>query len=299
VRLEARFHPTFMEIVTGVSGGVAPPALDACSAPGIGSWASLDGGALTGVALDYEEASALAARFAAGGLGPECPLEAVLARTAIGLARPGQALGLEIPGARVEIPAGGRFFPGPLVLSPRTPTDLPSGLRPVGEALDILPDGEALDDRAVLAMGFDPAAESAARLGIFRFDAVTRRWSFEGDDTATRALRCRFRRYGRFALLADESPPKILAVRPADRSVTGRRPPIAADVSEVGKGLDWNGVEFELDGAPVPAEYDPDRGVARPFTPPVLDPGSHRLRVTAVDRAGNRSNVEITEFTVR
>ena len=299
--VEERFHPAFMEFVVGTGSAASPPALDACSAPEIGAWTALDGGAFAGVALGYPEAVALASRLLDGGVGPECPLVTTLAGTAIGVARPGESLRLALPGASVEIPAGGRFFPGPLVLSRRPVAEIPSGLRAIGDAFDVLPEGEALDDRASLALAFDPRVENVARLGIFRYDPVTRRWGFEGDEAGTPAstLRCLFRRYGRFALLADEAPPKIVSVHPAPGSVSGRHAQISADVSEVGKGLNWDGVTFDLDGQTLPAEYDPDRGIARPFAPPSLAPGAHRLRVGAVDRAGNRSADVEVGFNVR
>jgi hypothetical protein len=298
---EGRYHSAFAEFVIGVTGAAGPPALEACRAPEIGSWTTLDGGTLVGVTLDYDQAAALAAQAAAGRIAPACPLAAALAGAAIGVARPGQALHLEAAGARVDIPPGGRFFPGPLVLTRRTAAEVPAGLRSIGDAVDILPDGEALDARASLALPFDPGAGEAGRLGIYRFDPVVRRWTLEGDEVeaAARSVRCLFRRYGRFALLADEVPPRIISVRPAAGGVTGRRPEIAAHVTEVGKGLGWDGVVFVLDGARIPAEYDPDRGVARPFETPRLAPGQHRLSVSAIDRAGNPSETVAADFTVR
>jgi len=297
---EGRYLGAFAEFVIGGAGAVTPPALDACGVPGLGPWRTLDGGARVGVTLDYDQAAALAARAAAGRMAPDCPLTDALAGAAIGSARPGQALRLEAAGARVEIPPGGRFFPGPLVVTRRPATDLPAGLRSIGAAVDILPDGEALDARASLALGFDPAVEAAGRLAIYRFDPVVRRWSLEGDELEAdrRSLRCLFRRYGRFALLADETPPRVISVRPA-AGVTGRRPEIAAQVTEVGRGLGWDGVVLVLDGERIAAEYDPDRGVARPFEPPRLAPGPHRLEVSAIDRAGNASERVVADFTVR
>jgi len=301
VQAEGRYHGTFAEFVIGAAGAAAPPALEACGAPEIGAWVPLDGGTLVGVAIGYDQAAALAARARASALAPGCPLAAALTGAAIGVARPGQALRLEVAGARVEIPPGGRFFPGPLVLTRRPAGDLPPGLTPIGDAVDILPDGEALDARASLTLACDPGAAVTGRLGIYRFDPVARRWTLEGDEVeaATRSLRCLFRRYGRFALLADESPPRIFGVHPAAGGVTGRRPEITAHVIEVGKGLAWDGVAFVLDGARIPAEYDPDRGVARPFEDPRLAPGPHRLSVRATDRAGNPSGTIVADFTVR
>ena len=298
---EGRYLGGFAEFVLGGAGTATPPALEVCGVSGLGPWATLDGGARLGVTLDYDQATALAVRAAAGRMAPDCPLAAALAGAAIGMARPGQTLRLEALGARVEIPPGGRFFPGPLVLTRPAAVDVQAGLRSIGAAVDILPEGEALDARASLALGFDPAAEAAGRLGLYRFDPVVRRWTLEGDEVGAdrRSMRCLFRRYGRFALLADEAPPRIISVRPAAGGVTDRRPEIAAHVTEVGKGLGWDGVVFVLDGERIAAEYDPDRSIARPFEPPRLAPGPHRLGVSAIDRAGNASETVVADFTVR
>jgi hypothetical protein len=170
----------------------------------------------------------------------------------------------------------------------------------VGEAIDLLPDGEALDARGTVAFRVDPASGDPRRLGIYRYDETARRWGFEGDDGEPGAglVSIPFRRYGRFALLADESAPEILEVRPRGGTV-GSRPAMSVRVAEVGKGLGWDGVRLVLDDHPIGSEFDPDRMTARPFEAPTLGPGKHRLTVTATDRAGNTSEPVTVEFVVR
>jgi peptidase M23-like protein len=296
-----RYFPGFVEFLLPASAGATPPDLASCGLDAPRPWRPIDGGAALGIALGYDEAAALGAALASGQVRSDCPLAPALASVSLDVARPGTPLRLDQGPARVEIPAGGRFYPGPVVLAEAPVAGVSDGLRPVGDAVDLLPDGESLDARGLLALSFDPAAEEARRLGVYRWDEVGRRWSFEGDeiDLAARSVSVLFRRYGRFALLADASPPTIGLVRPRAGAVTGGRPEISAKVGEVGKGLAWDGVSMSVDGTPVPAEFDPDRGVARPLEAPRLAPGRHHLSVRAVDRAGNASAPVEVDFSVK
>ncbi|HKQ97373.1 MAG TPA: M23 family metallopeptidase, partial [Candidatus Polarisedimenticolia bacterium] len=294
-----RFFPGFLEV--DFSGDGTPPALDRCPAPlDATGWRRLDGDGVNAIALNYPTAAALGAAAESGRVDAACPLLGLLDPIRIAWIEPGQALRREIAEARIDIPAGGRFFAGPLVLRRVDPPDPPEGLRPVSGAIDLLPPGEALDARGTVAFRIDPASGDPRRLGVYRFDDTARRWGFEGDDSepAAGTIGVAFRRYGRFALFSDESAPEILEVHPKG-GMTGRRPAITARVREVGKGLSWDGVRLTLDGKALPAEFDPDRGQARPFEAPTLEPGRHRLLVEAVDRAGNAAEPVTVEFSVR
>jgi hypothetical protein len=216
------------------------------------------------------------------------------------LARPGEETRYRGPGFIIVIPPGGRFFPGPLAVRTEHVPGSPS-LPALSEAIDILPAGEALRERGVLRFELTGALPDTRALGIYRWNAERERWSFEGGDLESGggAMTLRFRRYGRFALLQDASPPVVSEVEPRDGAVVGRRPRIAARVEEEGEGLGFDGVAFELDGAPLEAEFDPDRARAAVLSLPPLRPGPHRLRVVATDAAGNASEPVTASFTVR
>ncbi len=294
-----RYFPGFFEAT--LPAGRVPPSMNRCGAPVAGlSWRPLAGEGLVTLPIDYESGAAFSAALAAGNIDPACPLATLLGEARLYRLGVADMLHEESGAARIDIPAGGRFFPGPVVLRNGGTPAPPAGLRPVGEAIDLLPDGEALDARGTVAFRVDPAAGDPRRLGIYRYDDSTRRWGFEGDDGEPGAgtASIPFRRYGRFAVLADESAPEILEVRPRGGGV-GRRPALSVRVAEVGKGLNWDGVRLVLDDRPIASEFDPDRMTARPFEPPALDPGRHRLTVTATDRAGNTSEPVTVEFVVR
>src|SRR5213593_5286484 len=152
--------------------------------------------------------------------------------------------------------------------------------------------GARSNDRATLSFDLAPSAVAPETLGIYRWDPFRARWSYEGGDVEEGGSRLslRFRRYGRFALLQDASPPDLLEVRPSPGSnLTSRRPALVARVEDEGKGLNYDGVAFDLDGRRLESEFDPDRGLSTVLDPPLLSPGTHHLKVVAVDLAGNSS----------
>lgn len=298
--LQVRLFPAFLDLllpeVVRPSSGPADPR---CPPSAGGSWRPREGRTLGG-GLDYQQAVALAS--GSEPAGSDCLATAALRDLALTFVAPGEAARLAGPGYRIDMPAGARFFPGPLAARRVSPAGLPAGLLPAGAAVEILPEGEALDARATLSFDSEAPAADARSLGIFRLDPVTTRWSFEGDsvESGGREISVPFRRHGQFALLRDDAAPSVVAVRPRDGArQVGRRVELWAQVDEVGKGLGPDGVAFVLDGILIESEFDPDRGTARPFKPPVLAPGRHHLRVVATDRAGNVSLPMDARFDVR
>jgi hypothetical protein len=275
------------------------PGGQMCPPPGAASWRPLQGRSL-GTGIGYEQAAAM--QDGGGQDDAECLLRRGLESLVLRSFEPSTAGRLTGPGFRIDVPAGARFYPGPLAARTSPAADLPAGMAPVGAAVEVLPVGEALNERAVLSFDLGAATPDARDLGIFRFDEVTQVWSFEGDalEDGGRAISLPFRRHGRFALLRDAAAPVVVAVRPRpDARQVGRRPEILAQIDEIGKGLGPDGVSFVLDGAALESEFDPDRRTARPFEAPSLSPGWHHLKVVATDRAGNVSAPVDSRFEVR
>ena len=294
VTMQARALPRFLDLEAG-DGDAAVASGSAALAPGpagegIPAWRRLPGGGFA-AGLPYSALASL------GTAGTARLLEAANAASIdfverdTGVHRGGD-------GWFVDLPAGARFFSGPLVVRLAPPDDVPPGLVPLSSAVDLLPDGESLD--APGRLGFPLAAGTEPqRAGIFRYDPGTGRWGLEGDRLEGGAIVSSFRRYGRFLLVRDDAPPLLSDVVPAAGRAVGAAPTLSARVSDAGKGIDWDGVRFEVDGRALVAEYDPDRGVAKVVERPDLAPGSHRLVVVATDRAGNRSETIEQEFVVR
>jgi hypothetical protein len=291
--------PSFLDLVASLaSPGAAPEAAAGCAGVDL-AWRPLEGLRL-GAGLAYSDLAARARGAAAGGRG--CLLEQAVAPFAARWIAPGDSVRVEGEGYRIEVPAGGRFFAGPLLVRTLPRGELPEGLRAERDPIAIAPDGECLNARATLTFATTPGEARIGSLGIYRWDGDGGRWSFEGGevDASGSGLELGFRRYGRFALVRDEAAPVIRSVRPAaGGSVSRRRVEVVASVEDLGKGLDHDGVSFLLDGAPLESEFDPDRGTARPFDPPTLTVGRHHLRVQATDRAGNLSTPVEVDFTAR
>ena len=241
-----------------------------------------------GAGMSYARAAGLAPFFI---MAPDDPAPLASLVLDVRWVEPGRPLDYEGPGFSLHLPERARFFAGPLALrTERTPGTerLPS----LADAIEILPEGEALNDRATLSFDLAPGAVAPETLGIYRWDPFRARWSYEGGDVEEGGSRLslRFRRYGRFALLQDASPPDLLEVRPSPGSnLTSRRPALVARVEDEGKGLNYDGVAFDLDGRRLESEFDPDRGLSKVLDPPRLSPGTHHLKVVAVDLAGNSS----------
>lgn len=213
----------------------------------------------------------------------------------------GRSLDYQGPGFSLHLPEGARFFAGPVALRTET-TPGTERLPSVADAIEILPEGEALNDRATLSFVLSPGAIAPESLGIYRWDRQRARWSYEGGDLQEGGTRLSlsFRRYGRFALLQDASPPALLEVWPSPgSSLTPGRSTFTARVEDEGKGLNYDGVTFELDGHRLDSEFDPDRGLAKVLDPPPLSAGRHHLRVVAADLAGNESEPIEGDFLVR
>ena len=269
-----------------LASGLIPSA--GSGAETIPAWRRLPGG-LISTGLPYD---------ALAQLGAAASMRLVEAAGAASIDLVDRARGLRREGEKyfVDLPAGSRFFSGPLVVRTAPVRDVPAGLVPLSPAVDLLPDGESLD--APGRIGFAPDG-STERAGVYRFDAGSGRWGFEADRVEAGSVVAPFRRYGRFALLRDDAAPVLLDVDPSAGRTVGSRPAITARVTDVGRGLDWDGVRFEVDGRALLAEYDPDRGVSKVLSAPAFSPGVHRLRVVATDRAGNVSAPIDREFNVR
>lgn len=290
--------PAFLDVLASLEGPAVPP-LRLASGLDHSPLETLTyrDGLFCGTGLAYTRAAGLAPFFIVADSSPTPVASLALD---VRWVEPGRPVDYRGPGFSLHLPEKARFFPGPLALrTERTPgTDrLPS----ISDAIEILPEGEALDERGVLAFELSPDAVAAETLGIYRWDPFHRRWSYEGGDLEEGGTRLslHFRRYGRFALLQDASPPEILEVVPAPGSrSTKRRPSISARVEDQGKGLNYDGVTFELDGRRLESEFDPDRGISKVLDPPSLPLGKHHLKVVAVDLAGNASQPSEADFEV-
>jgi hypothetical protein len=131
-----------------------------------------------------------------------------------------------------------------------------------------------------------------ARLGVHRWDRDRRTWVFWGADLrGDGRVGTTTDRLGPFALLADESPPRVVATeRRRLQGLPWRDDGEEAVIryEELGQGLARDAGRLELDGrgGTLVGEHDPDRSEIAFALPPDLAGRPVLGTLTLVDRAG-------------
>jgi hypothetical protein len=181
-----------------------------------------------------------------------------------------------------------RFEPGPILYRwvsrpPAPPRELVSR----SGALELMPGTLPLRKPLRLELGKEAAAQP--RVGLYADDGSG--WSWLGarlDSTLDRRVG-ETRHLGRFALFEDTLAPRIAMRRSAPRALPGpySRWMLEARLADEGSGVDARATRFEVDGRPVPSEWDGEEGILRWRPQHAPGQGGYRFEVVAVDRAGN------------
>jgi murein DD-endopeptidase MepM/ murein hydrolase activator NlpD len=216
------------------------------------------------------------------------------------LVKPGAAAKLTYANGEVELgfaaaSAYAPFFPQVVAFEPR----VPAALVAAGPAFVLGPD-VSFDRKVALRLRYDRETLPPEKLGIYR-EVTAEKWSLVSNEWDAEALQvvALVRRFGRYALLADLEPPEISSLQPAKGAVVGSRPEIRGAVRDQGAGIGREtDIEFELDGRPLIAEYDPEAGRVYGHLLEDLSPGAHRLVLRVRDMSGNQTEM-YSEFTVR
>ena len=216
------------------------------------------------------------------------------------LVQPGAAAELTYAGGAVELSfaagsAYAPFFPQVETFEPRVPASLVAA----GAAFALGPE-VSFDRKVALRLRYDRGTLPPEKLGLYR-EVAAEKWSLVSNewDAVGRQVVARVRRLGRYALLADLEAPEISGLQPAEGAVVGSRPEIRGAVRDQGAGIGREtDIEFELDGRPLVAEYDPEAGRVHGHLLEDLSPGAHRLVLRVRDMSGNQAEVQ-SEFTVR
>ena len=216
------------------------------------------------------------------------------------LVQPGAAAELIYADGKVELgfataSAYAPFFPQVVAFEPR----VPAALVAAGSAFTLGPD-VSFDRKVELRFRYDRGAMPPEKLGLYR-EVAAEKWTLVSNewDAVGRQVVARVRRFGRYALLADLEAPEISNLQPAEGAVVGSRPEIRGAVRDQGAGIGREeDLEFELDGRPLIAEYDPEAGRVYGHLAEDLSPGAHRLVLRVRDMSGNQAETH-AEFTVR
>ena len=216
------------------------------------------------------------------------------------LVQPGAAAELTYASGAVELgfataSAYAPFFPQVAAFEPSVPASLVA----TGSAFALGPD-VSFDHKVELRFRYDRGTMPPEKLGIYR-EVAAEKWTLVGNewDAVGRQVVARVRRFGRYGLLADLEAPEIGSLQPAEGAVVGPRPEIRGAVRDQGAGIGREeDIEFELDGRPLIAEYDPEAGRVYGHGAENLSPGAHRLVLRVRDMSGNQAEIH-SEFTVR
>ena len=216
------------------------------------------------------------------------------------LVKPGAAANLTYANGEVELgfaaaSAYAPFFPQVVAFESR----VPAALVAAGPAFALGPD-VSFDRKVALRLRYDRGTLAPEKLGIYR-EVAAEKWSLVSNewDAVSRQVVAQVRRFGRYALLADLEAPEISSLQPAEGAVVDPRPEIRGSVRDRGSGIGREtDIEFELDGRPLIAEYDPEAGRVYGHLLEDLSPGTHRLVLRVRDMSGNQAEM-YSEFTVR
>jgi hypothetical protein len=179
------------------------------------------------------------------------------------------------------------------------PGSLPAGLSFVSDVFSFQPADVVFDKPGSVVIRCPDEALASGKAGVYRRNSGSR-WSYVGaaSDASAKTLEAQVRVFSDFALIKDEVPPSIGAVRPRNGRVTsGGRPRILAVVRDVGSGVEWKGMTVSIDGKKALSVWEPRYSRLSVVHTAPLSPGRHRAVFEIRDRAGNLSVAE-TSFRV-
>ncbi|MBI2943440.1 MAG: hypothetical protein HYY25_04500 [Candidatus Wallbacteria bacterium] len=163
-----------------------------------------------------------------------------------------------------------------------------SGLRMVRDLGAFLPERPGLAGPAVLRVSGVPNQAKAlppSRRGLYRLEAG--RWRFVSPAAADGAIEASLERLGSFALMEDWQAPAAGKPRLEPFGLEG--PTFRASVADAGSGVEARSVAFEIDGQRHAGRLEATRNEVMLAVPAAIEPGEHRVRLLAADRAGNEA----------
>lgn len=215
------------------------------------------------------------------------------------LAEPASAIVLKGGGAELRL-LPRTLFQTTFVGCQEAPDEVPPppGLTRVSPVVSFRPEGLPLALKSTLRFALPGSGDE--KVGIYRWDSSKREWRYWGGEREHDSITTQVSRFDTFALIRDDSPPRILGVDsdPAEsaRSSSTR---LRIRVEDEGSGLSYDGVRLTLNGVQIETEYDPDRGWSIALPAADLPSGTQPGEAWAVDRSGNRSETLTFSVTLR
>lgn len=186
--------------------------------------------------------------------------------------------------ARLVVGEGAAYAPAEIVAAAKSlPAD--ARLPVVRGPYAFHPLGLAFDRPVRISFRAPALVARPEQLGIYRWDAVRRRWAFEDDERPPGRIEAEVSSLAPFALLRDAVAPRIVASTPGDGRRVARADRITVTLADAGSGVDPRTVQALLDGRALPGWFDPDHSWFIHDGP--VPPGRHRLEIEARDSAEN------------
>lgn len=164
-----------------------------------------------------------------------------------------------------------------------------SGLEVKSDCYSISPTDLCIQKPAEVSLRYD--ADDHNKVGLYFLGKSKRSFYFIGNsyDTRKKCISAASFRMGRFFLLKDEIPPRILYRKPR-RINPGHI--FRFRVSDLGSGIDVRNIQCAVDDRPAKWDFDPDNSVVEilPHND-IWKKGAHRGRVRVCDRSGNATEL--------
>jgi hypothetical protein len=196
------------------------------------------------------------------------------------------------PALAIDVPAGALLEDVAWRVRPAPPAAAAGELHPAGPAWEIEPRGAAFDAAYRLTV----RGVTAPGSGLFAIEPGEAPSFLSAKRDADGALVLERRAVTTVAVLADTTPPVVHAVRVVPRGTRPQR--LRFVVRDRGADLGDGDIAVEVDGTAAIPEWDPETGDVIVEADRRLPAGTHKLRVVATDRVGNRSERTQT-FQVR
>jgi hypothetical protein len=200
-----------------------------------------------------------------------------------------------VPLGDVTIHVRARSPYGLLYAASETPGDLPATPLPThGPAYRIWPGDIPIDQPVEIGFPLPQDIDDLSRIHVYR--ARSWGWACESAKRVGNRLMLSTRNLGAYVVMEDIRAPAISNIRiGTEGAVTGRRPPIRAQISDLGSGI--ASADVTCGSQWLLMEYDPEQGTIVWIQDEDLPAGKQEVLFRVVDGAGN-TTVEVREVAI-
>lgn len=187
--------------------------------------------------------------------------------------------------AQMVFPVDGVYSKVPCTVK-RKQHPAPSWLEKITDVYSFSKKWEPMHKKARVSILIPEDTLKKHELGLYMYDRGV--WWYMGNEKHGKNMVARVSHQGSFALMRDITAPHIGDISP-EGVVDNLMPMIEVDVSDAGSGLYGGGIDFRLNGKKKIVQWHPIHGWIRFKPEKPLPVGTHKVVVTLLDRAGNKT----------